>query len=180
MRTDEERPVSRPGVLNSGTDLHCCVRKQNVFLTAWLTAPILVVALLCYWIIVSLQSGPKMNAEPVGAGAGRTGGANAIGELLSERRAHAKVVLAVEDRTGLATAELPLLLAVSAADWQAEAMTPTGEGRWTWEGTAGDLKAGFEISWVDGEGNRHRDPEGRRHLLISSGTQVETLAELVR
>lgn len=156
------------------------MRKQNVLLTLWLTAPILVVAFLCYWTFVSLQAGPKMVAEPVGAGAGQTGGANAIGELLSEHRARAKVVVIVEDRTGLATEDRPLLIGTSGSEWAGEPMAPAGNGRWSWTGTAGALKEGFEIGWTDAEGNALHDEQGRRHLSISSGEQLEALTDLVR
>ena len=154
------------------------VRKQNVILTAWLSAPPLAVVLLCYWIFVSLQTGPKMSEPGVGAGHGHTGGANAIGELLSARRAKAKVSLVIEDRTGSANPEKPLLLGLEGNDWTGEPMVFAGDGRWTWDGQAGMLKQGFELFWRDQGGTEHRDPEGRRHLTISSGEQVVTLTTL--
>lgn len=156
------------------------MRKQNLLLTGWLVAPILVVALLCYWILTALQAGPTMVAEPVGAGAGQTGGANAIGELISEHRAGAKVVIVVDDRTGSATPDRPLLLSALGTGWEAQPLTPEGGGRWIWTGTAGALKDGFEIHWTDAEGNALRDGAGRRHLAISSGEQRVAVTELVR
>lgn len=56
---------------------------KRVFLTVLLIAPFLLVAGLMHWFSMSLDSGPRMKAAPVGAGAGSTGGANAIGELLA-------------------------------------------------------------------------------------------------
>jgi hypothetical protein len=157
---------------------HRCVRKQNVILTAWLSAPILAVVLLCYWIIVSLQTGPKMHEPAVGAGHGQTGGANAIGELLSARRAKARLTLVIDDRTGLASADYPLLIGLETNAWTGEPMTPAGDGRWTWDGQAGMAKQGFEVFWRDQSGVEHRDKDGRRHLTISSGEQVVTLTSL--
>ncbi len=157
---------------------HSCVRKQNVILTAWLSAPILAVALLCYWIVVSLQTGPKMNEPAVGAGHGQTGGANAIGELLSARRGQAKLSLVIDDRTGLASEEYPLLIGLEVNAWMGEPMVFSGNGRWTWDGQAGQVKQGFEVFWRDGAGIEHRDAAGRRHLTISSGEQHVTLTTL--
>ncbi len=56
--------------------------KQNVLLTLWLLAPFAVLAMIVGWIFYSLRAGPKMDEPGVGAGAGDTGGANAIGEML--------------------------------------------------------------------------------------------------
>ncbi len=55
--------------------------KQNVLLTLWLLAPFAVLAMIVGWIFYSLRAGPKMDEPGVGAGAGDTGGANAIGEM---------------------------------------------------------------------------------------------------
>lgn len=55
----------------------------KIWLTAFLITPAVMVAALLYTI-----GGPQdMHARPVGAGAGTTGGANAIGELLAGNRA---------------------------------------------------------------------------------------------
>lgn len=60
------------------------MRKQTVILTAWLAAPILVFGLLVLGIFLMLPGGSPMgSAPPVGQGAGATGGANAVGEILS-------------------------------------------------------------------------------------------------
>lgn len=59
--------------------------RQRLLLTGWLVLPILVFAGLVGWIFVTKGSPKAMNEPPVGAGAGDTGGANAIGEMLSGR-----------------------------------------------------------------------------------------------
>jgi predicted alpha/beta superfamily hydrolase len=57
---------------------------SKVWLTAFLLMPAILVATLMYTI-----GGPRqMNERPIGAGAGATGGANAIGELLAGNRAN--------------------------------------------------------------------------------------------
>lgn len=59
---------------------------KNAMLTLWLAAPILVVALLCYWIFASFSGGgDDVKARAVGAGSNDTGGANALGEWLAGR-----------------------------------------------------------------------------------------------
>lgn len=59
------------------------MRKQNVMLTVWLLLPFVVLVGLMAWIFVSLDKERLMDdAPPVGAGAGDTGNANALGELL--------------------------------------------------------------------------------------------------
>lgn len=58
---------------------------KRVLLTLFLMTPLVLFAVLIVGIVVSLQRGPDMVAEPVGAGAGDTGGANALGEYLSRR-----------------------------------------------------------------------------------------------
>lgn len=52
---------------------------------AFVLSPLAVLAILCWLIVVSLQAGPAMENAHVGAGAGDTGGANAIGEMLERR-----------------------------------------------------------------------------------------------
>jgi hypothetical protein len=156
------------------------MRRQNVLLTGWLVAPIFVVGLLCYWIIASLQAGPKMVAEPVGAGAGQTGGANAIGEIIAEHRGHAAVTLIVEDRTGGSADAGPLLIGLEGNGWAGVPMEADGAGRWVWHGHAGDLRHGFEFSRVDASGAVLHDPAGRRGLRISSGEQIERVEGLDR
>lgn len=59
--------------------------RKNLMLTLWLILPIVVFGGLLAWIFGSAGSPRKMQAVPVGPGAGDTGGANAIGEWLSGR-----------------------------------------------------------------------------------------------
>lgn len=61
------------------------VVRKNLMLTLWLILPIAVFGGLVAWIFGSAGSPRKMQAVPVGPGAGDTGGANAIGEWLSGR-----------------------------------------------------------------------------------------------
>ncbi len=59
------------------------MRKQNVILSLWLVLPFVVIVGLMAWIFVSLDKERLMDdAVPIGAGAGDTGNANALGELL--------------------------------------------------------------------------------------------------
>ncbi len=59
------------------------VRRKNVYITLWLLAPFVVVTLLMVMIFVSQNKERLMDdAKPIGAGAGDTGNANAIGEWL--------------------------------------------------------------------------------------------------
>jgi predicted alpha/beta superfamily hydrolase len=56
---------------------------SKVWLTAFLLTPAVLIAILMY-----TMTGPRlMNERPIGAGAGATGGANAIGELLAGNKA---------------------------------------------------------------------------------------------
>jgi hypothetical protein len=64
------------------------MRKQNVALTAFLIFSLVMVVLLTLGIIYGLKHGPRMDEPPVGAGAGATGGANAIGELMAGKKAN--------------------------------------------------------------------------------------------
>ena len=61
------------------------VRKQTLILTAWLALPFICLTLIMAWIFVSLDKDRLMNEPPVGAGAGDTGNANALGQLLAGR-----------------------------------------------------------------------------------------------
>jgi len=49
-------------------------------------APIVVMGILLYAISASLDAGTQLSAPPRGAGAGETGGANALGEMLARPR----------------------------------------------------------------------------------------------
>ncbi|QQS08748.1 MAG: alpha/beta hydrolase [Phycisphaerales bacterium] len=69
--------------------------RKQLGLTAFLLAPVVLFVGLM-WVIA--LSKPLMDAPPVGAGAGGTGGANAIGELLAGHRANAGAVAMPFDR----------------------------------------------------------------------------------
>jgi hypothetical protein len=56
--------------------------KKNLLLTLWLFLPFAVLATII-GIIFNSYGNKKMDARPVGQGAGETGGANALGELLA-------------------------------------------------------------------------------------------------
>lgn len=51
-------------------------------MTLFILSPLVVLTLLVLLISRSLQTGPAMEGARVGAGAGETGGANALGERL--------------------------------------------------------------------------------------------------
>ncbi len=61
-------------------------RKSQILLTIWLSLPVLLIAGLMYAVAWSIDHGPVEGQprEPVGAGGGDTGGANAIGEALRD------------------------------------------------------------------------------------------------
>jgi hypothetical protein len=57
--------------------------RKNLLITVWLLLPVAVVGGLTWWIFHTYTRPKAMNAVPVGAGAGDTGGANALGEWLA-------------------------------------------------------------------------------------------------
>ncbi len=59
------------------------MKRQQVALIAYVLSPIVVTVMLCWAIAVSIREPRKMDVPPIGAGAGDTGGANAIGQLLA-------------------------------------------------------------------------------------------------
>lgn len=62
------------------------MRKQTLILTGWLAMPFICLTILMFWIFTSLDKDKLMaDAPPVGAGAGDTGNANALGQLLAGR-----------------------------------------------------------------------------------------------
>jgi predicted alpha/beta superfamily hydrolase len=65
------------------------MRTQNVLLTAFLLFSLVMIIWLTMGITYGLKHGPRMDAPPIGAGAGATGGANAIGELFAGNKANA-------------------------------------------------------------------------------------------
>jgi predicted alpha/beta superfamily hydrolase len=59
---------------------------RKLLLTGFVVSPFVVLILLVYWIAASLNN-PNINKlPPIGAGAGQTGGANAIGEGIKKLR----------------------------------------------------------------------------------------------
>lgn len=118
--------------------------KKRIWLTVFLVTPAILVALLLY-AIAALARKPLMNEPPVGAGAGDTGGANAIGNVLAGRDADFSrqdearppadqpqpaqpqlvqpetleqgFILIVQDKSGRATADSPIYLAGTLNNW---------------------------------------------------------------
>lgn len=60
--------------------------RHRLVLTLILLSPVAVLVLLVVLIARSIGAGPVMEAPRVGPGAGDTGGANAVGEMLFEER----------------------------------------------------------------------------------------------
>lgn len=130
------------------------VSKKSILLTAWLILPLAVVVFLCVWIARSLQHGAIGAPAPRGQGAGQTGGANALGELLAGRRADGTSretieaqlwEIAVEDRGAAGTPEQPLFLTSTLTQWDpahpGAIMTQGESGVWYWRG---EIPAGGE------------------------------------
>lgn len=155
---------------------------KRVLLTAWLILPLAVVVLLCVWIARSLQHGAISAPPPRGQGAGATGGANAIGEMLAGRRADGSSrepermepwIIVVEDRTGLASKSSPIHVANSLMKWdpaEPEAVMELGlDGLWRWivEVPAGGETFEFAFtrgSWDNAEGVPGEPLPARRTL----------------
>lgn len=66
------------------------MKRQQAALLIWIILPLAVVAVLCWAIAVSIgERGDRMEQTPgVGAGAGDTGGVNAVGEMLAGNAAN--------------------------------------------------------------------------------------------
>jgi hypothetical protein len=116
---------------------------HRLFIIGFVAAPLAVLAALTHLIVVAFERGPSMSAAPVGAGAGRSGGANAIGEAIfgesdAERGVPAErtprgVVVLVEDRTGISSPDRPVVLFRNWERFAPEAAIPmerAGEGLW--------------------------------------------------
>ncbi|MBX3323558.1 MAG: hypothetical protein KF757_11270 [Phycisphaeraceae bacterium] len=146
---------------------------RKVALTFWLISPIAIVALLCFWIVSSQRAGPSMIAEPVGAGAGDTGGANALGEYLRQRRLNRQITIAVDVRVELSAGAV-VLIGHRGNDWQGETMARADDLRWTATLRSEDLADGFELQ-VSENGVVRPDAEGRRMLSVSAGEQFVIL-----
>lgn len=149
------------------------MRLNKITLTLWLISPIAVVVLLCVWIVVSLQSPPVQTDPRIGAGAGDTGGANALGEYLRSRALSRDITISVENRADLPP-DAQLLLAYRSNDFDGEPMQRGPEGRWSLTVKAGELADGFEILADLGE-VRKRDAAGRRMLVVTAGEQLVVL-----
>lgn len=116
---------------------------HRLFMLGFVAAPFVVLAVLVYGIVLSFERGPSMVAEPVGAGAGDSGGANAVGESLfgsgdafrgipAEQTARG-AVLVVHDASGVAGEDRPVLVLTNHGRWavdQALAMTLREDGAW--------------------------------------------------
>lgn len=87
------------------TSLH-----RKFLLTGFLFSPVIILALLINWIAVSLKNPNIHKLPPVGAGAGDTGGANAIGEeikaLAEARDVHTPITPAIHVPAGSGPAPL--------------------------------------------------------------------------
>ncbi|MCL4220045.1 MAG: hypothetical protein KJZ65_01615 [Phycisphaerales bacterium] len=149
-------------------------------LTLWLMAPIALVLGLSVWIVVSMQGKPWMHAPPVGAGAGQTGGANALGEWLAHRNESVRVRIVVEDRGEGRDGDSGPLIAHRANGWKGESMAEAGSNRWVWTGASADLDEGFEVIRTGTDGVIWRDAGGRRMLRLTAGEQVVVVQRFVR
>lgn len=78
------RAPSIGGAFSCAIGIPSAVRK-NLILTGWLALPILVFGGLVAWIFITASRPKAMNVDPVGPGAGDTGGANALGEWIAGR-----------------------------------------------------------------------------------------------
>jgi predicted alpha/beta superfamily hydrolase len=111
-------------------------KKRKYLLTVFLMTPLAAVTALVWIIVAQFSHPPQFFAPPVGAGAGSTGGANAIGEHLFARggrkpdrpaAADPKLVapeslpqgfvLVVEDLPRMASATSPIYFAGSTNSW---------------------------------------------------------------
>ncbi len=129
---------------------------QQIALTAFVLAPLVVLVLLCWAIAVSIREPRKMDVPPIGAGAGNTGGANAIGELIAHGSAKPRheqeppaqpaagqvepeslaqgFILIVEDKTSKANPASPIYLASNYGNWNpadpAFKLEPQSDMKW--------------------------------------------------
>ena len=80
---------------------------KKIFLAGFLSLPVLAISALLYWIGAGMaRPSPMAGAPRVGLGAGDTGGANAIGEMLRRDRTRAPLTTeASSDSSQPATAE---------------------------------------------------------------------------
>ncbi len=128
------------------------MKAKNIALTAYVLAPFAVLAILIWAIAYSMQERPARMAQtpPVGAGAGATAGANAIGEIIAGNRANKSAAhdprmvapesldqgftLVVEDRPSLASPASPIYLAGNFNNWnpadEHARLEPQSDQRW--------------------------------------------------
>lgn len=133
--------------------------KKRLWLTVFLISPAVIVAALLYVIAAMSSKPPLMDEPPVGAGAGQTGGANALGNVLAghkadysrqdeeaEKAAAAQpslvqpesleqgFILIVQDKASKATAQSPIYIAGTFNNWNpadpAYKLTPQSDMRW--------------------------------------------------
>ncbi|MCL4741039.1 MAG: hypothetical protein KJZ54_02445 [Phycisphaerales bacterium] len=109
--------------------------RKRVLLTLFLAAPILVVAGLLYAVAVSLERGVRLAAPPVGAGAGQTGGANALGEYLAGRTRLVPaeslpggVAIVLHDASGQSSESRPVFIVID--DAEPLRMARRADGAW--------------------------------------------------
>ncbi len=109
--------------------------RKRVLLTLFLAAPILVVAGLLYAVALSLERGVRLAAPPVGAGAGQTGGANALGEYLAGRSRLVPaeslpggVAIVLHDASGQSSESRPVFIIID--DAEPRRMARRADGAW--------------------------------------------------
>jgi len=76
------------------------MNKKQIALTGFVLSPIVVLVALCWAIAISIKEPRKWNPPAVGAGAGDTGGANAIGEWIAHGSVKGAAVLAEGGQAG--------------------------------------------------------------------------------
>ena len=150
---------------------------------AFIASPLVVMVVLVYAILIAFERGPSMVAEPVGAGAGRTGGANAIGQSLfgtgdsgdlgiPAERAARGVELIVRDESGLASPDRPILLLTNRTAFATASALPfvqRATGEWVLRLPTPDTETGqseplaFRFALADGAG-------GLRPAIDDEGT----------
>ena len=139
---------------------------------AFVASPFLVLAVLVYAMAASFERGPRMHAPPIGAGAGETGGANALGEAMfgsgvrgipAEQLARG-VVLVVRDASGRAGAASPIRIVTNEGLWRLDralAMEWREDGSWEAQLPPGERgRVPLEFRFVLGDGMREVDPSG--------------------
>lgn len=133
--------------------------RQQIALSAFVISPLVVLVLLCWAIASNIGEPRKMDVPPVGAGAGNTGGANAIGELLAHGSVKPRAaapesveppaqaakqiepesleqgfLLIVEDKSGKASPASPIYLASNYGNWNpgdpAFKLEPQSDMKW--------------------------------------------------